>query len=95
MTQQPIPDRLDGTQSTESTSATCRHCRHLHPSGRSCAAFPAGIPDPIWWAYRGHRDPYPGDRGIQYEERPLPEPLDARRYDIPEFLRGKPHGENP
>ena len=85
-----IPNRLDGTRSTESTSATCRHCRHLqHPARRTCAAFPDGIPNDLWWAYRGHREPFPGDQGIQYEERPLAD-YTAAYYEIPEILRKKP-----
>lgn len=85
-----IPNRLDGTRSTELTSATCRHCRHLDlPSQRTCAAFPNGIPDELWWAYRGHRDPFPGDHGIQYEERALFE-HPAAYYEIPDFLKKSP-----
>lgn len=82
-----IPNRLDGTRSTESTSATCRHCRHLELlNHRTCAAFPEGIPDELWWAYRGHREPFPGDQGIQYEERPFVD-HPAAYYEIPEFLK--------
>jgi len=85
-----IPSRLDGARSTESTSATCRHCRHLLlPARRTCAAFPEGIPDELWWATRGHREPYPGDQGIQYEEHPFVDPP-ASYYEIPDFLRKTP-----
>lgn len=84
-----IPTRLDGTRSTASTSATCRHCRHLHlPARRTCAAFPDGIPEELWWATRGHREPFPGDHGIQYAERPFVE-RPAGYYDVPDFLRKK------
>lgn len=83
-----IPDRVDGTLSTQSVSATCRHCRHLLASKpHACDAFPEGIPDELWFAYRGHRGPFPGDHGIQFSERPLPNPLLAERYDVPEFLK--------
>ncbi len=85
-----IPNRLDGTLSTESTSATCRRCVHFQLTSRTCAAFPEGIPDELWWAYRGHREPFPGDHGVQFAERPLPSPLRVERYDIPEFLKKKP-----
>jgi hypothetical protein len=82
-----IPNRLDGTRSTESISATCRHCLHYPGGTRTCTAFPDGIPDALWWAYHGHREPFPGDHGLLFQPRPLPDPLDAARYEIPEFLR--------
>ena len=49
-------------------------------------AFPAGIPDALYNAYRGHRTPYPGDNGIQYTEYVGPE----WTAEIPDFLRKKP-----
>lgn len=82
-----VPNRLDGTPSNSFVSATCRHCRHFGMPTRTCVAFPEGIPDAIWFAYHGHREPYLGDRGIQFEARPLPNPLSSERYEIPDFLR--------
>lgn len=87
MADEEAPNRLDGTLSTESTSATCRHCLHLQVGTHRCTAFPGGIPDELWWAYRGHREPFPGDQGVQFQERPLPSPLLAERYDVPDFLQ--------
>ncbi len=87
MNTDPIPNRLDGTPSDAHTSATCRHCRYLNGGTHTCTAFPEGIPDALWWASRGHREPYPGDHGLQFEPRPLPEPFLPERYEIPEFLR--------
>jgi len=44
----------------------CDSCAHLKADGRTCSAFPGRIPASI--AYGGdHRDPVPGDHGIQYQ----------------------------
>ena len=50
----------------------CASCRHFQPGridGNYCSAFPDG--DGIPWAIidgdHDHREPYPGDNGIQYE----------------------------
>ena len=90
MNSDEIPNRVDGTPSDALTSATCRRCRHLLVGTHTCAAFPAGIPNELWHAYRGHREPFPGDQGIQFAERPLPSPLLASRYEVPDFLKKKP-----
>ncbi len=54
-------------------SPTCSKCKHLTVIGpygeRRCKAFPEGIPDGIWLSENGHREPHPGDNGIQFEPR--------------------------
>ena len=60
----------------------CQGCRHLSPylvgespdaldTGKAaCAAFPRGIPYEMGRDTEGHRQPVPGDHGIQYEAEP-------------------------
>lgn len=48
-------------------------CRHLHPGkGFYCDAFPAPgrIPDAILTNEHYHREPFPGDHGIRFEQKP-------------------------
>jgi hypothetical protein len=51
-------------------SKVCIGCRHwrLH-DGRTCDAFPErdSIPLEIWLGDNDHRQPFPGDHGIQFE----------------------------
>lgn len=51
-------------------SQTCVTCARLHIYSKigkeACDAFPKGIPDAIWYAKDGHREPVPGDNGLTY-----------------------------
>ncbi len=57
----------------------CLSCRHFEQGtptevgGRAkCAAFPAGIPDAIFWDGRiDHRQPWAGDQGTRFSQDPL------------------------
>lgn len=61
----------------------CQDCRHLDLNvGLVCNAFPQGIPDPILARNHWHREPFPGDHGIQYEPIPAQETDDDLRYVI-------------
>lgn len=63
-----MTDVLDrGHETRVIYSPICSYCRHLDPDGEPrCAAFPQGIPRPIWEGEHDHRAPFPGDHGIRY-----------------------------
>jgi hypothetical protein len=49
------------------TYSRCNDCKHY--KGRfSCLAFPDGIPDVIKFNEFDHKNPYPYDNGIRFEE---------------------------
>jgi len=53
-------------------SGVCLYCSHFHGDDdtsrrHTCEAFPDGIPWSIWDGEHGHRTPYEGDHGIQFE----------------------------
>lgn len=50
-------------------SRVCTHCANFdisNPIVRQCAAFPDGIPLPIWKGENDHTKPYAGDNGIRF-----------------------------
>ena len=61
-----LDDRLAVLGAFSSVCSFCRHWQLRH----KCAAFEV-IPEEIWLGKNDHRQPYPGDNGIQFE------PIDA------------------
>jgi hypothetical protein len=45
----------------------CVWCRHRSEGGKSCRAYPGGIPDAITANRHDHRDPFDGDNGVRFE----------------------------
>jgi hypothetical protein len=90
---------LDGEHSIPLFSPVCDGCRHLDlAKKRSCAAFPEGIPLPIWLGDHDHRTPYPGDQDMQFADLTR-EDVEALRVRIAEFeeraRRRPPAGHRP
>jgi hypothetical protein len=50
----------------------CNLCKHYHIGQGvgiyQCDAFPDGIPDDIWLEKHDHKQSYPGDHGVLFEE---------------------------
>lgn len=46
---------------------TCVYQGHRYKGKPACAAFPEGIPQEIYDGEVSHKEPYPGDHGIQYK----------------------------
>ena len=49
--------------------SVCVWCTRLRDDGfgRTCDAFPDGIPSDVWEGETDHRAPVPGDQGIRFE----------------------------
>ena len=61
------------------TFPACFDCKHFWPGqGMKCEAFPQGIPDAILFSKTNHREPYPGDHGIQFEAKEPTAPISQK-----------------
>ncbi len=59
----------------------CNFCIHLDNEEQEvwrCKAFPKEIPDDIVDAFHDHQEPFPGDNGIRFEQRPERKPLNFK-----------------
>jgi hypothetical protein len=58
----------------------CVWCRHRSADGRTCSAFPDGIPEAIASNRHDHRHAYDGDGGLTFE----PEVVEIEFVDVDE-----------
>lgn len=55
-------------KANDSVFTQCNRCKH-RTTALKCAAFPKEIPRIILTNKFNHKQPYPGDNGIQFEEK--------------------------
>jgi len=63
----------------QAAAPICLKCKHFHRENKNefvCDAFPVEIPEVIVLGLDDHKEPYPGDNGIQFE------PLDAEQTKV-------------
>lgn len=49
------------------TVSICNACERFRPRANACEAFPDGIPLEIAAGRFDHRQPHPGDHGVQFK----------------------------
>jgi hypothetical protein len=59
----------------------CAHCKHRHHEDWGCDAFPERIPLDNLHNRHDHRQPFPGDHGIQFALLDDLSPLERQVYD--------------
>ncbi len=54
----------------KSIKTPCYDCVHFRGAKAGiCKSFPDQIPEKIWSGKSQHREPFPGDQGVQFEPR--------------------------
>lgn len=68
MAKKPFSSLGQDAQPGDTQFSLCVRCKHKFNGRAGCAAFPDGIPDEFARGETEHRNPHPGDQGIQFEE---------------------------
>jgi hypothetical protein len=62
---------------TSRIPSQCKACRRFGPITGTCEAFPGGIPGDILFHGEDHRQEFPGDRGIRFQQGETLDQLEA------------------